>query len=160
MDGSISRQAEGDHEDLQSLGWLLRSAHRAMVRGLAAELAPHGITNGEWSALRVLWRGDGLTQVELAERLVLEKASLTPVIASLERKQLITRRQDMQDRRKSRILLTEAGRGLRGRVRPLGEVVNRRAQAGLDADEQAALHDMLRRVIAVISPADGGTEAG
>ena len=144
---------DDSHTD-DSLGLLLRGAHRAMVRALSAELAPHQVTNAEWSALRVLWRGDGLTQVALAERLAVEKASLTPIVAALERKKLITRRRDPRDRRKSRILLTAAGRRLRSHLLPLGEMVNTRAEATLTPAERTRLHTLLRKVTATISATD------
>lgn len=138
----------------ESLGLLLRSAHRAMVRALSAELAPYQITNAEWAALRVLWRGDGLTQVTLAEHLAVEKASLTPVVAALERKKLITRRRDPKDRRKSRILLTANGRALRSHLLPLGDMVNARAEATLAPSDRARLRALLCQVLATISGAD------
>ena len=52
-----------------SLGYWLRDAHRAFVRALAQELAPHGILPAQWTVLRALWHRDGVTQVELAERI-------------------------------------------------------------------------------------------
>jgi MarR family transcriptional regulator, organic hydroperoxide resistance regulator len=130
-----------------SLGLLVRSAHRAFVRALAAELAPHGISNAEWSALRVLWRRDGPTQVELAEQLAVEKASVTPVLAALERKGLVRRERDAEDRRKTRLQLTPRGRALEATLLPLGARVNARAEAGLGAQDQATLRRLLCHVL-------------
>jgi len=53
----------------------------------------------------------GLTQVELATRMRVEKASLTGVLNSLEAKGLIARARNRQDRRKVNLRLTEAGAG-------------------------------------------------
>ena len=63
-------------ETMQSLGYLSRYAHRAFVKALARELEPHGILTSQWAVLRILWGSSGLTQVELAELMRVEKASL------------------------------------------------------------------------------------
>ena len=156
MDGSVAA-AQGGSEpeglpDQESLGLLVRRAHRAFVRALAAELAPYGISNAEWSALRVLWRLPGPTQVELAEELAVEKASVTPVLAALERKHLVIRDRDTQDRRKTRLHLTARGRDLEGALLPLGAKVNARAAAGLGATQRAALRAMLHRRVDQLPP--------
>src|SRR2546423_6601881 len=75
----------------QSVGYLARYAHRAFAKALAAELAPHGILGAQWSVLRVLWEQEGLSQVDLAERMRVEKASLTSVLDAMERRRLIVR---------------------------------------------------------------------
>ena len=147
MDANIGAVRVGKARAEDSLGWLMRTAHRAFVRALAAELAPHGINNAEWSALRVLWREDGLTQVELAERLAVEKASLTQVLAGLEGKRLIERQPDPTDRRKRRIRLTEAGGDLRETLLPLGAQVNARAASGLSASEVEAVWTAIAHMV-------------
>jgi MarR family transcriptional regulator, organic hydroperoxide resistance regulator len=146
MDG-IAEVAEGEAIERESLGLLVRSTHRAFVRALATELAPHGISNAEWSALRVLWRSDPPTQVELAEQLAVEKASVTPVLAGLERKGLVRRGRDAEDRRKTPIHLTARGRALEAALLPLGAQVNARAEAGLGARDRATLRRLLHRVL-------------
>jgi MarR family transcriptional regulator, organic hydroperoxide resistance regulator len=132
--------------DQESLGLLVRSAHRAFVRALAKELAPHGISNAEWSALRVLWRLPGPTQVELAEQLAIEKASVTPVLAALERKGLVTRHRDPTDKRKTRLVLTPAGHQLEAALLPLGARVNARAASGLTQQQRDTLRALLHHL--------------
>src|SRR5271163_4392990 len=75
----------------QSLGYQIRYAYRIFVKALADELGPHRITTGQWSALRVLWQQEGLSQVELAQRMMVEKASLTAVLKAMASEGLITR---------------------------------------------------------------------
>jgi DNA-binding MarR family transcriptional regulator len=114
-----------------SLGYLIRYAHRAFVKALAQELEPHGITTGEWSALRVLWMKEGLTQVELAAQMRVEKASLTGVLNSLEDKGLVARRRNLTDRRKINLRLTGAGRRLETKLLACARAINEKATRGL-----------------------------
>ena len=131
----------------QSVGYLARYAHRAFAKALAGELAPHGILGGQWSVLRVLWEQEGLSQVDLAERMRVEKASLTSVLDAMERRKLIVRTRNSDDRRKVNINLTSHGRGLKARLLPYGASINRRATRGMSATEADQLRGLLARVI-------------
>ncbi len=131
----------------ESLGYQIRYAYRAFVRALAEELGPHRVTTGQWSALRVLWEEEGLSQVELAQRMMVEKASLTPVLKALAATGLITRIRNADDRRKVNISLTASGRRLKNKILPLVGGINNRATRRLSAAEVHQLHILLARVM-------------
>jgi MarR family transcriptional regulator, organic hydroperoxide resistance regulator len=131
-----------------SLGYLIRYAHRAFVKALAQTLEPHGIAPGEWSALRVLWMEEGLTQVELATRMRVEKASLTGVLNGLEAKGLIARRRNLQDRRKINLRLTAAGRKLETKLIACGHAINEKATRGLPPAQVGEVRALLNAFIA------------
>src|ERR1700733_1647935 len=131
----------------QSLGYQIRYAYRIFVKALADELGPHRITTGQWSALRVLWQEEGLSQVELAQRMMVEKASLTAVLKAMASDGLITRVRNAADRRKVNIFLTAPGRRLRSKIMPLIGKINKRATRRLSAAEVRQLHMLLARVM-------------
>ena len=140
-------QAQPRLDGSQSVGYLARYAHRAFAKALAAELAPHDILGGQWSVLRVLWEQEGLSQVDLAERMRVEKASLTGVLDAMERRKLIVRTRNSDDRRKLNINLTSYGRSLKAQLLPYGVSINRKATRGLSAAEIDQLRGLLARVI-------------
>jgi DNA-binding MarR family transcriptional regulator len=41
---------------------------------------PHDVSVAEWAVLHMLWQQEGLTQVSLADRMRVQKSSLTPVL--------------------------------------------------------------------------------
>ena len=131
----------------ESLGYQIRYAYRAFVKALAEELGPHRVTTGQWSALRVLWEEEGLSQVELAQRMMVEKASLTPVLKALAAAGLITRIRNAADRRKVNISLTAPGRRLKNKILPLVGKINNRATRRLSPTEVHQLHILLARVM-------------
>jgi len=131
----------------ESLGFLVRTSFRAMVRALARELQPHGVSTAEWSALRVLWRGDGISQVELAERMGVERGSLTRVLAGLEAHGLLRREPDGADGRKLRLHLSPTGRALEPVLLPCGIAANERATAGLTQAEVDTARRVLHRLV-------------
>lgn len=53
--------------------------------------------------------GGEMTQRELTEELGIHRASVSEVLGKLEKKEMITRSQDEQDRRRVQIALTEKG---------------------------------------------------
>lgn len=131
----------------QSISYLVRKAHRSFVSVLAERLTPYGIAVSEWTVLRMLWLADDITQVELAARMHLQKSSLTSTLKNLETKQLITRKQRPEDRRKSYLHLTSAGKILKVTLMPYGLANNQRALAGFTPAETDQFRDFLERVI-------------
>lgn len=137
---------DGGAESL-TIGYLTRYAHRAFVKALADELEPHGILSGQWSVLRILWDIEGLTQVELADRMRVEKASLTGVLEGMERRGLIIRERNEDDRRKINITLTAQGRRLKSQLLPHAVKINRKATRGMTNAETLQLRDLLAKLI-------------
>jgi DNA-binding MarR family transcriptional regulator len=132
----------------QSLGYLIRYAHRAFVKALASELAPHGISAAEWAVFRVLWEKDGYSQVELARRMRIEKASLTGVLLGMERRGLLKRARDGKDKRRAVLTLTVKGYELRGTLVACATRVNRRAVLGFDRENVSMLRGLLAQTTA------------
>lgn len=129
------------------MGFLVRSAHRAFARKLAQRLAEHDLPTSQWSALRALWREDGYSQVELAQRMRVEKASLTSVLVALERKGFIQLARDTEDRRKSIVRLTAAGRKLKTLLLPYASEVNVEATQGIAAAELKTFNKVMQKIL-------------
>jgi DNA-binding MarR family transcriptional regulator len=130
----------------ESIGYMVRNAHRAYDRVLGEALSRHQILTGQWSLLRVLWDEDNLSQIEVAKRMKIERASLTIMLNTVEKAGLITRRVDAGDRRKQLISLTRKGRAYQKLLVPLGMRVNEAALAGLSKREVSTLRSLLQRV--------------
>ena len=126
---------------------MVRNAHRAYDRVLARSLARHKILTGQWSLLRVLWHEDNISQIEVAKRMKIERASLTIMLNTVERAGLITRRVDAEDRRKQLISLTRKGREYQNLLVPIGMSVNETALTGLSKRQVSTLRSLLQQVI-------------
>lgn len=140
----------------RSLSFLVRQAHRAFVANLADRLEPYGVSVAEWAVLRRLWQKEGFTQVALADRMRVRKASLTSVLTSLERKGFMRRTRRGEDRRKYHLFLTRRGRDLKAELLPIGVAINRKAVSGIDPQETGLVVLLLEKVIANLE----GTCAG
>lgn len=129
-----------------SVGYQVRSTHRALQRYLGSKIEPHGVTLGMWYFLRVLWQQDGLTQRELSRRIGTMEPTTLNAIAAMERKGLVHRVRDRKDRRRQFVFLTEKGRSASHDLLPLAGEVVRDASRGLTLRELSLLLSLLSAI--------------
>lgn len=151
--GGAARKTRVAYSAEQSIGHQVRRTHRALQRALEARIRPYGVTLGMWYFLRVLWEEDGLNQRELSERAGTAEPTTVTALHAMERRGLVTRVQNQQDRRKSNIYLTKPARELRALLLPEARTVNRIATAGLSTAEVEALKRVLTRLRANLAAA-------
>ncbi|WP_027308633.1 MarR family winged helix-turn-helix transcriptional regulator [Caloramator sp. ALD01] len=65
---------------------------------------------GQPPLLFTLYKNDGQSQREIADKLHIKPATITVMLNRMEKAGLVTRRQDVEDQRISRVYLTEKGR--------------------------------------------------
>ena len=100
---------------------------RRLRQAVDAELQTFGLTDATWRPLAYVGRlGGGVRQKELATALGIEGPSLVRLLDNLERRGLIERREDENDRRARGIHLTRAGRDLAVRVAKVGTEIQAR----------------------------------
>jgi DNA-binding MarR family transcriptional regulator len=64
-------------------------------------------------------RHPGITQQDLARRLLVGRSNVTMLLPELERRKLLKRSADMKDKRVLRLSLTDEGRDLLGKALPI-----------------------------------------
>ena len=133
---------------------LLRDGHRAVSRGLAARIAAHGVSIGQWYFLRALWEEDGLTQRELSHRVGMMEPTTVTALNGMEKRGLVERVRNARDRRKMNIFLTEKGRSLRSKLVPVEDSINQLAVRGMNDIERAQFERALRLVLSNLSDDD------
>ncbi|HVA35653.1 MAG TPA: MarR family transcriptional regulator [Stellaceae bacterium] len=144
--GGRKRKMRFSYPAEQSVGHQVRWTHRALQRALEVRIRPYGITPGMWYFLRALWEEDGLSQRELSERAGTAEPTTVTALHAMERRGLVVRTQNKDDRRKSNIYLTKPARELRELLLPQAREVNRAATTGLPAAEIEALKRTLTKV--------------
>lgn len=119
----------------ESVGYQIRSTHRALQRLLQLKIEPHGVTLGMWYFLRALWHEDGLTQRELSRRVGTMEPTTLSAILNMEKNGLVRRVQNKKDRRKWHVHLTAKGRRLKADLLPLAREVVDTAVQGLSRND-------------------------
>ncbi|MCW3098786.1 MAG: MarR family transcriptional regulator [Chthonomonadaceae bacterium] len=91
---------------------------------------------------------DGLTMSELGKRCGLESSTMTPLVDELERRKLIGRARDPEDRRVIRLHLTPAGRALEPRLRTLLLDLQAVAFCRIPDSDLAVMRSVLESILA------------
>lgn len=130
----------------ESVGYQIRATHRSLQRFLQLKIEPYGTTLGMWYFLRALWHEDGLTQRELSDRAGTMEPTTLSAILIMEKKGLVRRVRNHNDRRKWHIHLTPKGRALKAKLLPLARDVVDTAVKSLSQREIAQLLGALAEV--------------
>ncbi len=150
-----NRAQRGVRPARHNVGFLLRYADRVFTKALSEELKSHDATISQWSVLRVLSEEEGISQVELADRMLVEKANLTAVLEAMVAEGLLVRPRNIQDKRKSKLFLTAQARELKRELVPFVKSVNAEATRGMD---DLAIRQFCELLLQLISNLENGAK--
>jgi DNA-binding MarR family transcriptional regulator len=105
--------------------------------------------------LRALFETNGISQVELSERVGVDQSTVVTVIDTLVRAKIVERRKDPTDRRKALIFLTAKGRALRDPVRAAIDAAQADAVRGISAADLKTFRNVAARVRQNLAYSDG-----
>ena len=126
------------------LAWMrLARVFQRIDRASAAHLQRWKLSVAQFDVLAQVGGSDGLTQQELADRLLVTKGGVAQLLERMERDGLICRR---QQGRTKRVFLTAEGRRLRAAAMPAQEWLIATQFAALPDRQQRQLLALLRRL--------------
>jgi DNA-binding MarR family transcriptional regulator len=120
----------------------------ARVQEAAARMVKEqvGLTLPHFDVLLTLRMGEGISQQDVSDRLLVTKGNICVIMQKLEAAGLIERRSDPTDQRFLRLYLTDAGRRVLAKVYPEHRALTTQIFSGLTQAEQKTLHELLNRV--------------
>lgn len=128
-----------------ALGLLLRRAHDRAAAALVEALRPSGLELRHFAAMIALVEHGSMSQRELADALLGDKASMVRVIDDLEDKGLVRREPVPGDRRMNSIVLTERGLSVFDEVHLAAAPIHEQLVSHLRPGEADHLLDVLTR---------------
>jgi MarR family transcriptional regulator for hemolysin len=132
----------------------LHSTARAWRQALDRRLNFLGVSQASWMTIAVAAKADSpLSQSELADRLGVEGATMVTMIDRLVKAGLVLREPSTTDRRIKRVVLTEAGNRLFGKVRAEAAAFREELLAGVDIGQLRAATELLERLQGIIQAA-------
>ncbi len=139
---------EGTPEEVRALNayvTLVRAAESVTARTLPA-MAELDLTIGQFGSLEALYHLGAMGQKELAAKLLRTSGNVTMVVDNLEKRGLVRRERDADDRRRSTVHLTPEGRKLIAKAFPrvLASIVEEMSTLG--RSEQEALRRLCRKL--------------
>ncbi|WP_409342171.1 MarR family winged helix-turn-helix transcriptional regulator [Paenibacillus sp. MBLB4367] len=102
-----------------AVGQLFSLTYRKIGHVLTARFRPYEITTEQWSVLARLAEQEGISQKELAIRSLKDQPTITRILDCLDRKGLISKATNKEDRRSYLIHLTEPGKRVVEELLPL-----------------------------------------
>jgi MarR family transcriptional regulator for hemolysin len=132
----------------------LHSTSRAWRLALDRRLKDLGVSQASWLTIAVAARAsEPLSQIELANRLAIEGATMVAMIDRLSDAGLVVREPSPTDRRVNLVVLTKAGNRLYDKVRTEAEAFSRELLAAVDKEKLAAVTELLEQLQAAAESA-------
>jgi DNA-binding MarR family transcriptional regulator len=125
---------------------------RKMSKITQKKLASYGLTTTQFFLLTALYEEDGVPISVLAQKVALDKATLTGLMDRLEREDLVGRKADPDDRRAIRIFLTPKAESMREKLTELYHQNNGMFLSVLTSEER----EIFERVVDKLEKADFG----
>jgi len=136
----------------ESSGFLLARLGTDIKAKAIARVEDAGYEIYDYSVLAILAEGDRETQSAIADALGLDPSRLVALLDSLEKRDLIVRQRDPQDRRRHVVSITTEGKRIHARLRDLTREVETEFFAPLNSEDRKQFHALLMQLIAHHDP--------
>jgi DNA-binding MarR family transcriptional regulator len=130
-----------------TIGGLLGRVKMAMVAALDAELAPLDITAAQFVVLKSIALGDADSASGLCKDMSYDPGAMTRMLDRLERRGLVRRAANANDRRASNLELTDEGKAVYPKLQASGMQVLNRFLGGFTQKESRQLESFLLRML-------------
>jgi len=127
-------------------GFLFRRAQQSHVAAWQRNVSAT-ISSVQYGVLSVLARVPGASQRQLGDELDLDRSTIAEIVGRLERRGLIERVRDLDDRRRNALRLSALGESELERLHPAVDAVEHILTDALDAKERAELRRLLALVL-------------
>jgi MarR family transcriptional regulator, organic hydroperoxide resistance regulator len=144
-------QFDGDRVDLKrALPFLLHACYQQLRSLTYKEFLHHGLelTPEQWVVLVQLWEKDGQTQSALGELTLRDKPTMSRILDTMERSDLVLRVADEADARTKLVKLTRTGKELQSKLVPVARQLVARLERGIPEADLETTHRTLSRMVA------------
>ena len=121
-------------------------ASRAVVANIQKDIESHKINNENFMILELLYSKGPHPVQKISEKFSIPSGSITYVVDKLEKKGLVERQPNPNDRRASNVVLTEEGRALFDEIFPKHVATISQNLSFISNDEKQQLIDLLKRI--------------
>jgi DNA-binding MarR family transcriptional regulator len=128
------------------LGFHLRLANVAVYRDFTASLAGLDLTQKQCATLQLIEANRGVSQVDLANTLGTDRATMMAMIDRLEQRDLLVRKRSVEDRRRQELYLTDIGHEILAKAKTAIAEHETRFVGRFKPAELKVLVDALRRI--------------
>ncbi len=120
--------------------------HAKVARRMEQIFAQRGVSSAQFDVLMTLQLGEGITQQNLAKRLLVTKGNVCGLIDRMETAGWVERRADPEDRRANRLYLTDEGRKRAAETLPDHRALVEETLGRLNEREVRTLYELLGKL--------------
>lgn len=139
----------------RTVAWMARTILRLYNATAQKVLDREGMSIAHWYYLRVLSQHGTLNQLELSKRVAIAPTTAVTALDALEKRGLVRRARDTNDRRKQFVSLTDEGARLIDALMPDIEKLMAASVQGIPATDMRAFWDVLHKIHDNLSEAAG-----
>lgn len=121
-------------------------ASKAVVKNIRKDIESHEISNENFITLELLYSKGPHPVQKISEILSIPSGSITYVVDKLEKKGLVERQPNPNDRRASNVVLTEEGRALFDEIFPKHVATISQNLSFISSNDKEQLIDLLKRI--------------
>jgi len=144
-----------EHEQLKlenQLCFPIYAASRLIIREYQPFLDKLGITYPQYLVLMVLWETNGISVNDIANKIILNTNTITPLLKRMESSGIITRERSSSDERKGIVKLTSKGEELEKIAATIpGALVNKMTCRSVDLALLAELKEKLNSLVLTLN---------
>ena len=130
----------------QCINYLLTTAQHSVFQYLNGKLSEYDVTPSQYGVLSCLWQREFATPKQISEILCLETSTISGVLDRMQKKGLIDRVINRNDRREVRVVPTEKGNALEEPISKIIDEVNEEVLKCFTDEEVALLKNQLRTI--------------
>lgn len=132
------------------VGFITNKAGKKMADEFNERLLEVGITRVQWIALYYLGKHDDINQKELGELMDIKESSVARLVDRMEKEGYVLREKDINDRRITKLLLTNKGKEYRKKLLPEGEKMAQVFAEGISDEEIAIFMKVIDKMLSNI----------
>lgn len=133
----------------ECINFLLTSAQHNVFQFLNLKLQAYDVTPSQYGVLSCLWGKSHTTPKQIAETLSLETSTISGVLDRMQKKDLIDRIVNKEDRREVQVMITEKGKALQEPITKIIDEVNEIVLKDYSEEEVAKIKGVLRSIASV-----------
>lgn len=131
-----------------SIAYLVGRTSRSIIKRLTKKILDAGfdVSYEQWSILVHLYRKDGQTQQELSNIAVKDKAAITRLLNVLEKKNMVLRIPDRNDKRSKLVYLTHKAKEFKSELIAVVEDLLEEAKQDISSEEMDQCKSTLNKI--------------
>lgn len=130
----------------ECINFLLTTAQHNVFQLLSVKLAEYDVTPSQYGVLSCLWGRTHATPKQIAETLCLETSTISGVLDRMQKKDLIDRVINKEDRREVQVIITEKGKALEEPISRIIDDVNAEVLKDFKQEEILSIKKALREI--------------